>query len=185
MNDKPKITQEEIQLVKKAKAGDMKAYNKLFKKYKRFVELILFKYLGDMDEAKDLTNVVFMKVYNKLSTFVSYDSFGGWLRIIANRTAIDYIRKNARYQSITKEQESLLESEEGGNENDIINNITYKKILKEFENLPEDTKTIFNMFYVDNHTIEEINKRTGMPIGTIKSILHRTRKQLQKKFKKQ
>ena len=89
----PKITQEEIRLIKDAKAGNILAFNKLFYRYKGFVDNVLYQYIKDYDEAKDITNIVFLKVYEKLSTFVASDYFGGWLRIIANRTAIDYLRK--------------------------------------------------------------------------------------------
>ena len=88
-----RITASEIQLINQAQKGNMLAFNKLFARYKEFVDNILFAYVKDMDEAKDLTNVVFLKVHQKLSTFTDYSSFGGWLRIIANHTAIDYLRK--------------------------------------------------------------------------------------------
>ena len=88
-----RITQSEIETIKEAQKGNELAFNKLFNRYKEFVDNVLFCYVNDMDEAKDLTNVVFLKVHQKLSTFTDYSSFGGWLRIIANRTAIDYLRK--------------------------------------------------------------------------------------------
>ena len=84
----PSITPEEVGMIKRAQAGDESAFTRIFNKYKTFVDRILFQYLKDMDEAKDVTNIVFLKVYEKLSTFTAYDSFGGWLRIIANNTAI-------------------------------------------------------------------------------------------------
>lgn len=181
--DNPRITQEEIGIIKKAQAGDITAFNTLFKRYKSFVENVLFSYIDDWDESKDLTNVVFMKVYNKLHTFKAYDSFGGWLRTIANHTAIDYIRRNSRVQRMTKEDEDALESEVGDEEINIINKITYKRIIKEFDNFPKDTRKIFMLFYVNNLTIEQISERLSIPIGTIKSTLSRTRKQLQQQFK--
>ena len=88
----PRITPEEVEIIKSAQAGNISAFNKLFHRYKGFVDTILYYYLKDMDEAKDITNIVFLKVYEKLSQFTDYDSFGGWLRILTNRTAIDYLR---------------------------------------------------------------------------------------------
>ena len=96
--DNPRITEKEIGIIKRAQAGEELAFNQLFKKYKGFVTHLLYQYLKDYDEAKDVTNIVFLKVHDKLSKFVEYDSFGGWLRIITNRTAVDYLRsqKNKR-----------------------------------------------------------------------------------------
>ena len=75
--DLSRITPEEIKTIKDAQAGSMKAFNRIFYRYKPFVENLLYKYINDMDEARDLTNVVFLKVYEKLSKFAAYDSFGG------------------------------------------------------------------------------------------------------------
>ena len=88
----PKITPEEIGIIKDAKAGKESAFNMIYYKYKEFVISLLYQYLNDMDEAKDLSNIVFLKVYQKLSKFTDYSSFGGWLRILTKNTAIDYLR---------------------------------------------------------------------------------------------
>ena len=55
-----RITQSEIETIKSAQQGNVLAFNKLFSRYKEFVDNILFSYVNDMDEAKDLTNVVFL-----------------------------------------------------------------------------------------------------------------------------
>lgn len=73
MAKNPRITAEEVALIKKAQGGDILAFNKLFKKYKSFIDNVLFNYIKDMDEAKDITNIVFLKVYNKLNTFTEYE----------------------------------------------------------------------------------------------------------------
>ena len=180
----PKITQEEIGIIKAAQAGNISAFNTLFKRYKGFVDNILFHYLKDMDEAKDITNIVFLKVYDKLSTFTAYESFGGWLRIIANRTAIDYLRetKNKRY-TLGDSDERLSSDSPGSNgEDDLVNRLTYEQVLKEFDKLPKHMRQICNLFYVENMTTEQISKALNIPTGTIKSILSRVRKRIKQKF---
>ena len=181
----PKITEEEIALIKSAQAGNMLAFNKLFKKYKHFIDRILFRYLKDIDEAKDLTNVVFLKVYDNLSSFSSYNSFGGWSRIIANRTAVDYLRKRKNKDNVLGESDGRLPSEESYDspEDEIVNRLTYKYILKKFDSLPETNRKVCKLFYVDNLTVEQISNALSIPIGTIKSILFRTRKRIQKQLK--
>lgn len=72
----PRITQEEIGIIKKAQAGDKSAFSALYYRYKPFVENVLYQYIKDMDEAKEIANIVFLKVHDKLSTFTAYDSFG-------------------------------------------------------------------------------------------------------------
>jgi RNA polymerase sigma-70 factor (ECF subfamily) len=185
MSNNPKITKEEIALIKSAKAGDESAFNTLFYKYKSFVDNILFQYIKDMDEAKDLTNIVFLKVYDKLSTFTEYDSFGGWLRIIANRTAIDYLRKmENRKVALGQADESLPAADTTASaEEEIINRMTYESLLTEFDKLPETNRKVLRLFYANNMTVEQISDALRMPTGTIKSTLSRTRKRIQKHLK--
>lgn len=180
----PKITQEEIGIIKAAQAGSEPAFNRLFKKYKSFVNHVLFDYIKDMDEAKDITNIVFLKVHDKLSTFTAYESFGGWLRIIANRTAVDYLRQMKNKSNVLGSQDDRLSDCDCiySGEDDLVNRLTYEQILKEFETLPEHMKQICQLFYVDNLTTEQISQALNIPNGTIKSILSRTRKRIKQQF---
>ena len=182
----PRITPEEVGIIKRAQAGDELAFNALFYRYKGFVENLLFQYLKDMDEAKDVANIVFLKVHDKLSKFTAYDSFGGWLRILTNRTAIDYLRSMKTKQNApdTKEERLTLDVQ-GSTEHDLVNHLTYKTLLREFSTFPEVTRKIFERFYIDNMTVEEISKSFNpkIPTGTIKSTLSRTRRKLKQRLK--
>lgn len=177
----PRITPEEIGIIKKAQAGDKSAFSALYYKYKPFVEKVLFQYIKDMDEARDMANFVFTKVHKKLSMFTAYDSFGGWLRIITSRIAIDYLRtRHGQIQAI--EEERLSPDMLGSTEDDLVNHLTTKQILAEFEKLPETTRKVFMLTYRDNMTVEEISKALKIPKGTIKSTLSRTRRKIRKRL---
>lgn len=181
----PRITEKEIAIIKRAQSGDIAAFNKLFKKYKGFVDRLLFYYIHDKDEADDLTNIVFLKVYNKLATFTTYSSFGGWLRVLANRTAIDYLREiNRRKLDIDIETDRLSEAKSVySDEDEVVNRMTSEAIMKILSQYPEQTQRIFELFYVENLTVLQISEQLKIPTGTIKSILSRTRKKLQKQLK--
>ena len=185
MPQNPRITSEEVGIIKKAQAGDASAFNTLFYKYKSFVDNILFQYIKDMDEAKDLTNIVFLKVYDKLSTFTEYDSFGGWLRIIANRTAIDYLRRMENRKVALGRSDGKIPSDDtnASAEEEIINRMTYESLLTEFDKLSETNRKVLRLFYEDNMTVEQISEALNIPTGTIKSTLSRTRKRIQKHLK--
>lgn len=176
----PRITQEEVGIIKRAQAGDESAFSALFNKYKDFVDNILFQYIKDMDEAKDITNVVFLKVHDKLSSFTAYDSFGGWLRIIANRTAIDYLREMKNKSNVLGDSVGRLPSDElsGSAEDDLVNRLTYERILAEFDKFPETTRKVCKLFYVNNMTVDKISESLRLPTGTIKSMLSRTRRKV-------
>lgn len=180
----PRITPEEIGIIKKAQAGDMSAFNKLFKKYKGFVAHVINRYIKDMDESKDITNIVFLKVYYKLSTFTDYSSFGGWLRIIAKNTAIDYLRRMENKHLVLGDSDErlTLESISGSVEGDVVNRLAYEQLLAELEKLPETTRKVCKLFYENNMTVQKISKKLCIPTGTIKSMLFRTRKRLKQQF---
>ena len=181
----PKITQEEIGIIKKAQAGDESAFNALFYKYKDFVDNLLYQYIKDWDEARDMTNFVFLKVHKKLSKFTKYESFGGWLRILTTRTAIDYLRSIDNKSNVLGDADSRLPSDtlSDSSESDLVNRLAYEQLVAEFEKFPETTRKVFEMFYVNNMTVAHIHEVLNIPEGTIKSLLHRNRRRLKKRLK--
>lgn len=181
----PRITLEEVGIIKKAQAGDESAFNALFYKYKGFVENLLYKYLKDMDEAKDLCNEVFLKVHDKLSMFTAYNSFGGWLRILASRTAIDYLRtlKDKNHLSDDIDNRPLSNETGSSGENEEVNRLTYEQLMVEFSKFPKTTRKVFELFYENNMTVDEISEALGIPTGTIKSTLSRTRRKVKNNLK--
>lgn len=184
MSKNPKITDEEIALIKSAQAGDESAYNKLYYKYRGFTTNILYKYIKDFDEAKEVNNIVWLKVYNKLLKFKDYTSFGGWLRILTNHTAVDYLRemKNLTYAPEGAEEkisESPMDVDYGQSE---VDRLTYNQVVEEFKRFPEDVRKVFKLFYVDNLKVDDISAVTGIPVGTVKSHLSRKRKKLKQIF---
>lgn len=180
----PKITEEEIILIKEAQQGSEVAFNRIFKKYKGFVDSILYSHLKDKDEAKDLTNIVFLKVYDKLSKFTSYESFGGWLRILAKNTAIDYLRTVKDKVSIDDDQRrTSLQVSDDIDETTTINKLTHDQLTDLIDTLPPSYREVCKLYYVEDLTVSQISAALNIPTGTIKSYLFRMRKLLKKQLK--
>ena len=188
MTSTPKITNEEIAIIKKAQAGSKSAFNELYDKYKGFVVNLLNLYIKDLDEARDIANIVFIKVHKKLSQFSEYSSFGGWLRIIARNTAVDYIRstkskmlKNTTLDSADYRQ--YLAESQLSTEDDIVNHLDYDKLIERFDSLPKLTKKICLMHYANDMTVVQIAEALNIPTGTVKSKLFRTRNKIKQFLK--
>lgn len=177
------ITPEEIDLIKKAQAGSKLAFSRLFKRYKPFVDSLLYTYIKDKDEARDITNVVFLKVHEKLSSFTNYHSFGGWLRILTKNVAIDYLRTTKDLSSLQETLSSALDEGTLNMENSYINKMTYDTLVEMIDKLSPPYRDSCYLFYVENLTIEQIAASLNIPIGTIKSNLSRGRKILRNKLK--
>ena len=184
MSKNPKITDEEIALIKSAQAGNVPAFNKLFYKYKDFVTNILYQYIKDLDESKDMANFVFTKVFEKLSQFREYSSFGGWLRILTNRVAIDYLREMKNKALVLGDSDCRLTAEESSSsmEDDLVNRMTYEQLLSLIKKLPYLTRKVCMLFYANNMTVGEISKALNVPVGSVKSILFRTRSKIKKQL---
>ena len=182
-----KITLEEIKVIKAAQMGNIRAFNRIYKKYKAFVSNILYNYIRDKDEANDIANIVFLKVYDNIEKFTDYTSFGGWLRIITNNTAIDYLRKIKHSPVVSDTLDSRLVSNmsAGSNETDLVNRLTHEQLLEEFNALSEQAQKVCRLFYLENMTSKDIGETLGMPENTVKSHLRRSRQRLQNKFKQQ
>jgi RNA polymerase sigma-70 factor (ECF subfamily) len=175
----PRITPEEIALIKSAQAGNMLAFNKLYYKYSGFTTNLLYHYLKDMDESRDINNLVWDKVYRKLSKFDDYSSFGGWLRILTNRTAIDYLRK-LKPSICVPEPLDVRQDYSIDNEETSADSSSYNQVLEVIKRFPEDIRRIFELYYVEHLTVAEISDVTKIPTGTIKSHLSRKRKLIKK-----
>lgn len=188
MSNNPNITDEEIALIKSAQAGEIRAFNKLFYRYKGFTTNILYSYIKDYDEARDVNNIVWLKVYNKLSKFVDYSSFGGWLRVLTNRTAIDYLRKldDLTYASESENEDLVFAGKKNTVDYDQqqVDKLAYAEVVEEFKRFPKDIRRIFELYYVENLKVKEIGEIVGMPTGTVKSHLSRKRKILKQLFNK-
>lgn len=184
MSKNPKITDEEIALIKSAQAGEMSAFNKLYHKYSGFTTNLLYRFLKDYDEARDINNIVWDKVYRKLSKFTNYSSFGGWLRVLTNRTAVDYLRKLKPDKNVPESSMSFaFDPQDVSYDQSTVDETDYNRIVAMFKQFPEDVRRVFELHYVEHLTVKEISDILKMPEGTIKSHLSRKREQLKKQLK--
>ena len=158
------ITPKEIELIKSVQAGSKSAFTQLFNNYKPFVDALLYTYIKDRDEAQDITNVVFLKVYEKLSTFTDYQSFGGWLRILTKNVAIDYLRTVKQNKSMSELPDCSGDETLEDVELKYTNKMTYDKIVSLFDTLPESYKKVCLLYYVENLTVQQISERTFLRI---------------------
>lgn len=183
--DSLSITPIEIETIKQAQQGSVKAFNKIFYNYKRFVEYILLDYIKDIDESKDLANVVFLKIHDKITSFTDYKNFKGWIYSLTKNTAIDYLRtiKEKMVSIDDTERNVQLSETEIDKELSYTNQYTYEGIIKMFNDLPEQYSRICKMFYINNLTINQISKKLNVPKGTIKSYLHRSRSLIKNQLK--
>jgi RNA polymerase sigma-70 factor (ECF subfamily) len=137
---------------------------------------ICLRYARSADEAVEILNDGFIKIFSKLSMYSRGLSFKGWLRKIMINSAIDYFRRNERhYQSLDishVQDESLSES--------VLDAISAEEIISHIQRLPSSYRMVFNLYVIEGYHHEEIANRLNITVGTSKSNLAIARNKLKK-----
>ena len=139
---------------------------------------IALRYSNSREEAIEILNDSFIKVFNKLSTYNIEKSFNGWLRRIVINTALDSYRKNKKHYHHFQLEDNLVTYQENFEE------IKYDEILKLVQQLSPTYKAIFNLYVIDGHSHEEIAEMMEISVGASKSGLSRARANLRKLLKR-
>ncbi len=138
---------------------------------------IALRYSNSKEEATEIINDAFLKIFNKLDTYTIENSFNGWLRRVVINTALDYYRKNKKhYNHLSLEHDTA-------SHNDVVDQMNYEDISKLVMNLSPVYRTIFNLYVIDGYSHKEIAEIMNISEGTSKSGLSRARVSLQKMLK--
>lgn len=173
----------EIDVINQAIKGDVKAFEHIVQKYERLVFSILNKLLVNKEDAEDVSQEVFIKVYKNLKSFQFQSKLSTWVARIAYFTSLNHIKKLTKNFSsnYTHDLDSFYFS------NDNPERITASKdltnyISKLIDQMPLQYKTVLTLYHINEFSYQEIEEATGMPEGTVKGYLFRARKLLKEKI---
>lgn len=186
----PSITQDttDIQLVAFALKGRESGFEELVKRYQRPITGYVFRMLGDHESALDVTQEVFIKVYNSLARYRSEYKFSTWLYRIAHNAAIDHMRRNSvSTQSIETENEDgtyqlQLESPIPSPEQDRERSEWRTEIEAVVACLPAGYRELILLRHSQDLSYDEIAEVTELPLGTVKNRLFRAREMMRSIF---
>ena len=169
--------------ISKVLEGDMQAFSYLVDKYKDMVFTLAFRILKNRENAEEVAQDSFVKVYQNLKKFKSKSKFSTWLYRIVYNTAISRVRvKQNPTMSIDDQKFFEIEDEKQNviKNFDIENN---KMILQRLLNkLDESDRALITLYYLDECKISEIAEITGQNNSNIKVKLHRTRKKMKEEL---
>ncbi len=137
--------------------------------------------MRNSEEAKDLMQEVFIKLYFRLSEFRFEGSFEGWLKKLTVNLAIDEIRKSKNWNKLQTTTERSSANDEIVSE-EIYSDLAVQDLLKLVIELPPVYRLIFNLYAIEGYKHHEIASMLGISEGTSKSNLHDARKLLQKRL---
>lgn len=159
-------------------AGKRQAQEKLYAMFSAKMFGICLRYCKNYDEAKDILQEGFVKVFSKLEQFNFAGSFEGWVRRIIVNTAIEKLRSQNRNVPLEYAPESFDEIEE-----DEFPLISTTEMLSMIQELPAQYKMVFNLYVFEKLQHKEIAEMLGISEGGSKSNLSRARAILQEKVK--
>lgn len=173
----------DLELVKQAQKGDIKAFELLVQRYQQKVGGVISKLIKDYHEIQDITQDVFIKVYKALPKFRGDSAFYTWIYRIAINTAKNHLVAKGRRIQNSDIEPSEAESYSGGYEKQNFDTPDAEYERQEIEQalqvsikgLPEDLKQAIILREVDGLSYEEISEKMECPIGTVRSRIFRAR----------
>ncbi|HAN79298.1 MAG TPA: hypothetical protein DCQ31_16785 [Bacteroidales bacterium] len=165
------------ELILLCKKGNSKAQQELYNAYSRLLLGICFRYTGNVQEAEDVLQEVFVKIFERIFQFTGEGSFEGWLRRIAVNTALTYIQKEKKHKFHSDVSE-LQQADESEPELDF----TPEELMSVLTDLPDGYRTVFNLYAIDGLKHKEIAEQLNIDINTSKSQYSRARKLIMQKL---
>jgi RNA polymerase sigma-70 factor (ECF subfamily) len=168
--------------------GDQQAWDQIVQRYRRKVFNVAYKFVGRHEEAEDLTQDVFLKIYKSLNTFDRRANFQTWLISISRNLCIDH------YRSVRKERETMNRdmdasdlmpvSREAGPIAALEQRDRVSLLRKGLAGLPPALRAAVLMRDIQEMTYQEIAAALGLPEGTVKSRINRGRNELARQLKR-
>jgi RNA polymerase sigma-70 factor, ECF subfamily len=175
-------------LVTRAVTGREDAFEELVRRYQRPIAAYVYRMVGDYEAALDLTQEVFIKVYNSLLRYRSEFKFSTWIYKIAHNSAVDHLRRYSnRAQALTGEFEGEqydlpLESRRLSPEQESEKAERRAEIEQVVRGLPTAYRELVLLRHSHDMSYDEIAEVTGLPLGTVKNRLFRARETMRQQF---
>lgn len=169
-------------IVKGCKKGNPKAQQQLYRNYYRAMVTLCMRYTGNEDDAVEVLNNGFLKVFKSIERFDEKQaSLYTWMRTIIINCCLDFIKqkeKNLYHSELTEAAEVHIPAE-------AISRMKASEVLCLVRELPPATQAVFNLYVLDGYNHSEIAKMLGIKEGTSKWHLSEARKSLQQKLRMQ
>lgn len=164
---------DESRLVKDCLKGKTEAQRHLYEHFAPYMLSVCYRYTKSMADAEDVLQEGFIKVFLNLQQFKGQGELGGWIRRIMVTTAINYLKKNARYQSELFFPDEHLHIVQKDTDPEL--KLEAKELADLIRQLPPGYQTIFNLYAVEGYNHIEIGKILGIQEGTSRSQYARAR----------
>ena len=176
------------ELIQSAIRGREDGFEELVRRYQRPITGYVYRMLNNYDASLDVTQEVFIKVYNSLERYSSEFKFSTWLYRIAHNAAIDYMRRNSvSQQSLETENadgsyQLQIESPQPNPEQERERSEWRREIETVVKCLPQAYRELILLRHSQDLSYDEIAEITNLPLGTVKNRLFRAREMMREIF---
>jgi RNA polymerase sigma-70 factor (ECF subfamily) len=181
------LSDDDGDLLRRCRQGDEAAWRELVARHTRRVFGLAYRFTGRGHEAEDLTQEVFLKVYQSLDR---YDAGAGsaeaWIMTVARNHAIDRYRRGRAERERRVESESVLEQTPSGDESAVgrlERDERVAQVQRGLRSLPPDLRVPVVLCDIEGESYDTIARRLGVPLGTVKSRINRGRLELAKRLR--
>jgi RNA polymerase sigma-70 factor (ECF subfamily) len=176
--------------IKAIKKGDQNAYAEIVEIYKNKVYQLCYRMLGNRHEAEDVAQEAFIRAYVNIHTYNPNMKFSSWLYRIATNLSIDRIRKKKPDFYLDAEVSgtdgltmySQLATTEASPEEALESLELQETVQKAILKLPEKYRSVIVLKYIEELSLQEISEILDLPVGTVKTRIHRGREALRKQL---
>ena len=173
-------------------AGERRSQQRVYELFYGKMMAVCLRYTKNHDQAKDILQDGFIKVFRSMEKFNRDGSFEGWIRRIMVNTAIDYFRRTKNSYLLLGEERSI-EDFGDQDEEDVLEDVEQEEeadlkpadVINAMQKLTPAYRTVFNLYVFEEMTHKEIADSLGISIGTSKSNLAKAKQNLKKLLKKE
>jgi RNA polymerase sigma-70 factor (ECF subfamily) len=183
----------ETRLAKLARNGDRRAFSELVDLYKDKIYHLAYRMLHNVQEAEDVVQETFLRVYTNLNRYDETQKFSTWIYRIGTNLCIDRLRKRKASYSLDAEVNdsegsdwySMLASNDRTPEGELLLSETQEQVRRAIDSLPEKYKSAVILRYLHDMSLQEISEVLDMPVTTVKTRVHRGREYLRERLEKE
>ena len=180
-------------LMLRVKNGDLRAFEELVQKYKHPIVNVMYRMLHDLDEAEDLAQNVFVRVFQSAGRYEVSAKFSTWIFTIARHLCLNEIRRRGRHPAQSLESSQSEEEEQGARQypdgktpsppQAFLHRELERKIQEALAELPEKQRLAIALCQEDELSYEEIARVLGCSLPATKSLIHLGRETLKGRLK--
>lgn len=171
----------DLALVQRTRAGEVEAFSELVRRHERIVFNLAYRFMRDSVLAEDMAQEAFLKAFRLLHGFRGDCSFSTWLYRVTSSVCLTELNRRKRRGEVeltpTHEDETSTQPEEASDMPELVRRCVTK--------LPERYATIVSLYYLQEVPYEDIAETMKIPMGTLKTWMHRARLQLRKIVEKE